>query len=294
MTVINEYDCRLYGVIPYLPAKLGNALRLFCIKNPTAAMSVTEVRLRIGGAFSLSCPNGSIFFSEVGAIRKTPVICSSEQVKKCVELLCRNSYHTHEGEIKSGYISLPDGFRAGVAPNAASESGVYGINSVCIRIPRHIKTCCEKLLSQTGEASMLIYSPPGVGKTTLLKSIISELCRRGHCVSVIDTRRELQAEKAPLADYICGYPKGAGIELATRTLCPDIIICDEIGSQDTEGIIACQNTGVPLIATCHGQTLESLLLRPGIKELYSMRIFSFFVGLSRCEGEFSFDIFKCS
>lgn len=293
MTVTNECDIRLYDVIPFLPQEIASAVRLFCIKTPSLAHNVCEVRLRDNGALSLSCPDKSIFIDLLGNVRRMPYICSCGEISQCVQLLCRNSYHAHENEIKEGYISMPNGMRAGVAPNASLTGSVFGINSVCIRIPTYIEGCADGLLERTGEVSMLIYSPPGVGKTTLLKGLIAALSRRGRRVCVVDTRRELQAKKEPLADYLCGYPKGEGIELATRTLSPDFIVCDELGARDVDGVISCQNAGVPLIATCHGEELSTLLLRPCIKELYSMKVFSVYTGLSRCDGRFAFDIFKC-
>ncbi len=286
--------CGVYGVLPYLPERLASALRLFCLKSPEIAKKVTEVRVRKSGAFSVSVSGRNMFFDALGNIKKSPLICTDSEVGACVEKLCGNSYHAHEEEIKEGYISMPNGFRAGIAPNACAGGGVYAINSVCIRIPSVHYGCAERLISQTGAISMLIYSPPGVGKTTLLKDIISILSQKGFRCAVVDTRRELSMQKAPLADYICGYPKASAIEIATRTLCPQFIICDEIGIADAKAIIECRNTGVPLIATCHADSCEKLLLSPDIKQLRDNGVFSLFVGLSRNESEFSFDITPCS
>lgn len=282
-----------YGALPYLPPRLSNALRLFCLKYPKKAKEITEVRLRCGGAFSVSVSDKNLFFDLLGNIRKNPLICTLGDLGTCVELLCGNSYQAHEEEIKQGYISMENGFRAGIAPNAVSSGSVYGINSVCIRIPTLHRGCAEALLSQTGESSMLIYSPPGVGKTTLLKDIVSSLCKRGYRCAVIDTRRELSMEKYHLADYLCGCPKAVGIEIATRTLCPQFIICDEIGASDVQAILSCKDTGVPLIASCHGDSYEKLMLSSDMKTLRDKGVFSLFVGLSRVNDSFSFDVTPC-
>ena len=102
-------------------------------------------------------------------------------------------------------------------------------------------------------------------------------------VAVIDTRFEIETK--PLqecchVDFLSGYPRGKGIEIATRTLSPQYIICDEIGGyEEAEAILSAQNTGVPIIATAHASSVEELLLRPNIRTLHEHHLFSDYIGI---------------
>ena len=96
-----------------------------------------------------------------------------------------------------------------------------------------------------------------------------------------------------LCDFLDGYPKGTGIEIATRAFSPQVLICDEIGDEaEARAIIAAQNSGVPLIATAHGTDIASIMLRPNIKLLYDAGIFRYYIGVRRDEsnGKYTFSI----
>ncbi len=293
MVTINSQICPLYGTMPYLPDIFASSLQLFCLKNRSLADRVTEVRLRCGGAFSLSCGNENIYTDINGNVTKKPVICTEDDIRICVSRLCENSYHTHEEEIKNGYISMKNGFRAGIAPKSAHTRSVFGINSVNIRIPREVSGCSDELTKITGTRSVLIYSPPGVGKTTVLKDLIRYICKMNLRCAVIDSRGELNVQNAPLADYITGMPKSRGIEIAARTLCPQFTVCDEIGADEADGIIEVSNTGVPFAATCHGGSFDEIMCRPFVKRLYDAGVFDFCARLYRVGTDTSFDIQKC-
>lgn len=285
--------CPLYEAIRYLPASLGGALRLFCLKHSRTAELVTEVRLRENGAFSLSCGEKNIFPDINGNITQDPVICTEDDIRACVALLCENSYHTHEEEIKNGFVSMKNGFRAGIAPRSAHTRAVFGINSVNIRIPKNFVGCSDGLTSITRAHSVLIYSPPGVGKTTVLKDLIRFVCADGLRCAVIDSRGELSAGREDLADYLTGVSKSHGIEIALRTLCPQFIVCDEISADEADGIIQVSNTGVPFAATCHGGSFDEIMKRPFVKKLYDAGVFDFYARLFREGSAVSFDVVKC-
>lgn len=293
MLKIESDICPLYQTATYLPDVFGSALRLFVLKNRKKANCVTEVRLRSDGAFSLSCSDENIFPDINGGISEKPLICSKEDIRQCVLRLCENSYHVHEEEIKNGYISMKNGFRAGVAPMCSHTEAVYGISSVNIRIPKEVRGCSDSLTKVTETRSVLVFSPPGVGKTTVLKDIIRYVCGKGLRCAVIDTRGELDV-KAPLCDRISGMNKPRGIEIAFRTLCPQYIVCDEIGAGEADGIIQASNTGVPFAATCHGASFAEIIRRPFVKKLYDAGVFDFYARLYRCKDDVTFDINECS
>ncbi len=285
-----ENSTPICGAIRYLPDRLAECLCRFYTEMPERAEGVSEIRLRANGAFSLSIGDENIF-PEYGGGK---IICTAEEVERCVVLLCRNSYQSHECEIERGYISVSGGMRAGVAFSISPGGGVHTVNSVCIRIPKDVR-CDVSPLFTHGIESMLIYSPPGVGKTTVLRLCIAYLCEMGLRCAVVDSRYELSVMPTPpLADYICGCERGYGIECALETLSPQVFICDELGEgREAETAMQTVNTGVPFIATAHADSLQGLLSRPGIAMLHGKNVFSKYVHLGRDGTQFTYGIDIC-
>ena len=116
-------------------------------------------------------------------------------------------------------------------------------------------------------------------------------------MALIDTRGEIYIKSMfaeSIVDVLHGYPRAKGIEIATRTLSPEVIFCDEIGSaEEAKAILSAANSGVPLIATAHAESFDTLLKRPNIRTLYDHHIFRYYIGLSRKDGskQFSYDIY---
>ena len=143
---------------------------------------------------------------------------------------------------------------------------------------------------------MLIYAPPGVGKTSLLRSLIVALAGPPYerQLAVIDTREELSAcgtRECCGAEWLVGYPRAVGIEIATRTLAPHLIVCDEIGNDDEiDAILAASNCGVPLLASVHGGSLQQIFSRSAIRKLHQAGVFQYYVGLQRRQNDLHFSI----
>lgn len=243
---------------------------------------ITELRLRLGRMSSVTVMGSNIPLS----IK----LCEGE-MRECVTALCKGSVYAHADTIRQGYIRFGRGIRVGICGTLASDGrGVRDVSSLNIRIPHAIRGVCRRILplcmGKNGLCSVLIYSSPGIGKTTLLRDIAAELGGRFmKRTAVIDSRGELYVDGMfddTLCDVLIGYPKAVGIELATRTLSPEVIICDEIGDVDeTRQILSAQNAGVPMIASAHASSMDQLLLRPNIRMLHDSRVFTYYVGASR-------------
>ena len=80
------------------------------------------------------------------------------------------------------------------------------------------------------------------------------------------------------------------MDLAIRTMSPQYLICDELGAEEAEQILAAQNAGVPLVASAHAPSLPSLLQRPAMRALDKAGVFSLYVGLRREGRGYYFDI----
>ena len=258
---------------------------------------VTELRFRAGMPASVTYEERNITVFE-----GREIIFSENDLRAILSRLCEESVHTYGASINEGYVTLSGGVRVGVCGKAVSDGArvinVREVSSLAVRIPQALSGVCAEILPLIVKGqriySALFYSLPGAGKTTLIRDIAAKIGLKRR-VAVVDSRGEIYMREMfsrSICDFLEGYPKGAGIETATRTLSPELIICDEIGDGEAEKIIAAQNTGVPLIATVHGGTLHALLQRPGIKKLYDAGVFRYYIGVSRASGaqEYCFEV----
>ena len=277
-------------ILDMLPFRLSDAIRRE-LSIYGEGVPCEEIRIRKGRMSSLIMLGGESLVLDVSL--------SLEEMESTVDRLCGGSLYAHGDTIKKGYISLPGGIRAGVVGRAAVENGrvigVSDISGICIRIPRFVKVdtqpICNLLKEMNYSLGVLVYSPPGIGKTTLLRSVAAEMSRGRESVRVcvVDSRGELEfglMARNICADILSGYPKSVGIEMNAQ-----IIVCDEIGSEDEINAIAsASNAGVALLASAHAGDINGLMAKKNIRQLHSSGAFGAYVGLSRVKGEYGYDI----
>ena len=282
-------------ILDMLPFRLSDAIRRE-LSIYGEGVPCEEIRIRKGRMSSLIMLGGESLVLDVSL--------SLEEMESTVDRLCGGSLYAHGDTIKKGYISLPGGIRAGVVGRAAVENGrvigVSDISGICIRIPRFVKVdtqpICNLLKEMNYSSGVLVYAPPGIGKTTLLRSVAAEMSRGRESmrVCVVDSRGELEfglMARNICADILSGYPKSVGIEIAVRTMNAQVIVCDEIGSEDEINAIAsASNAGVALVASAHAGDINGLMAKKNIRQLHSSGAFGAYVGLSRVKGEYGYDI----
>lgn len=250
--------------------------------------TVHEIRLRTGKPLVLSdgtetlfvCPDGSTVYSPERAL-----ICTGRHIYDTFRQLCSYSVYSRQNEICSGYITVSGGHRVGLCGTATVKNGeitaVTDITSLNVRIARQINGAAAglipKLCPLTG--GVLIAGSPGTGKTTILRDLALRLSTGDGCrmmrTAVIDERGELSGAQRDnggldlgFCDILRGYPKNDGIMHAIRSLSPQVMICDEVGtSTDAEGIAAGANAGVFLIATIHAGSPWELTHREQVRKL---------------------------
>ncbi len=252
-----------------------------------AGGNAEEIRLRCGRRSEFVFSGTSYLGSSVP---------DEKELRECFYKLCGGSVYAHSDEICYGGMRAEGGIRVGACGRAVVRSGkveaVHDITSLNIRLPCTFLPDIGELggiISEKG-TGVLLFSKPGVGKTTFLKAIARDISGKyGKRVALIDSGGELSAgldgENLKL-DILEEYPRGVGIEIAIRALNPQFIICDEIGSKgEAAALLSARNCGVPIIASAHGENLNELILREGIAELHSAGIFGSYLKLERNEGE---------
>lgn len=279
------------NAVSLLPEKYKNILSHI---DEAQAKEIKEIRFRNGGAVVLIAKE-RVYYITDGA-KLTSVYCDNvlktdeRQLQDIVFSLSRRSLHTYQDMIAKGFIPLRGGCKAGVVGRAVIKNGaVYSVssfNSVNIRISREFYGCADDVLKRTqGCTSFIIVGSPLSGKTTLLR----DLCRRysgknnaaPYKTAVIDERDEIASrgfgyglDVGEHTDVLSLYPKDIGTQIALRTLSPDIIVLDEIGSEaEAEALLSGMNSGVDFIATAHGSDFAEVLKRPNIKKLIDAGVF---------------------
>ena len=266
-----------YRVIRSLPSWLAHPLGLL---PSEAANQVHELRLRVGHGIYLTVSGVQCLLEMLPecppALRGVKL--NEMQMEEIFYSLCGGSVHTHQTELAQGYLTAPGGCRVGVAGRFADRDGqlvIQQITSLNFRIARDIRSSlAEKLCRLLKEhfTGLLFVGEPGSGKTTLLRQAATELGCAGRSTVVIDERGELFPPEfgctPPAVDVLAGVPKREAIQMALRTLSPQVILLDELGGlEEAAALEQGFFGGVDFIASVHASTADEAMRRPQIQYL---------------------------
>ncbi len=297
----------IFNVIDKLSLPLKSVFLSF---DSVTLASITEIRLRINKPIIVYLLNKPYFISKYDKLINHYIsdckIIGSEEFALILNNFCNNSYHTNMNTMIKGYVTDETGSRVGIAGQAVYKNNeitsIRNIDSLNIRISHNITDCSRKLLNliYTDEnISFIIAGPPSSGKTTMLRDIASILSSGYHGkyrkVSIVDERCEIAAgfDVGINSDVISSYPKAAGIEMAVRTMSPDVIICDEIGNmREVEAIKFGFSSGASFVVSVHLKSLSDLTRNQIITSLISTGEFDYIICLN--ENLKDFDVIKIS
>ena len=270
-------------VLTVLPRAVREAVLRVAAGNVRFEARLSEIRLRADRVCSLTFD---------GRNYPLGVCVSGPELQKLLQDCCRGSLYAHSESLRAGYLHF-GGCRVGVAGRAVMEGGAVvgmdAVSSLVFRIPHRIRGAADaavKVFRELGcRAGILVYAPPGIGKTTLLVDFAMQISSGvgAKRVVLVDCRGELgeaTRDKDTLIDVLSEYPKAEGIEIATRTLSPEVIVCDEIGGyEEAQSILSVQSCGVPLVASAHGDGFLALRQRAPVRMLLECGVFGACLGI---------------
>ena len=275
------------GILKYFPEKIQKKI---AEESLDKFEKLEEIRVRVAKPIILK-------FNDCEKVIKYSV--TTQDILSILQLICENSIYSYQNQISEGFITVKGGHRVGITGSCVIEDGkVININYICslnFRIARQVIGSSNKImkyilnLEENSIYNTLIISPPGGGKTTLLRDItrqiasgIKDIKFKAINVGVVDERGEIAALYKGIpqndigikTDVIENINKSVGMKMLIRSMAPKVIVADEIGGQDDlEAIHYAVCSGSKGVFTAHGSNLEDILLNPILKKIMSTHIF---------------------
>ena len=277
-----------------LPGTIGNSIKQFLMED-----KIQEIRIKVGKPIILN-----LAFEE----KVLDYIPTREDLRYLITKISNYSLYAFEEEIKQGYITLKGGHRVGLAGECVMSKGevrtIKNISSLNIRICKEVIGASNKVMRLITENdrvyNTLIVSPPKCGKTTILRDIAKNLSNgmyqislKGKKVTIVDERSEIaacyngipQMNVGIRTDILDNCLKKSGMIMAIRSLSPEVLICDEIGTEgDLEALNMAFNSGVNIIVTVHGYDINDIYNRKVFKELIDNCVLERIIVLSNRRG----------
>lgn len=269
------WDETLSLLAPCLPQEVSAALQQL------PPYTLHEIRFRAQRPVQLCCTDG---------IHPLAITPTQKQIACICEALTGHSLYARSTETAQGYVTLQGGHRLGLCGQAhqtADALSLQHIGSFCLRIATEHIGSGTPLLPHAQEG-LLIIGPPGSGKTTLLRDLARLLSTSSYQVALMDERCELSAsaEGRPMlnvgcADVLCGVSKPDAARWLIRSMAPQFLVTDEIATtEDAAALADAFASGVQVLSSVHGRSLNEVVRRSAVKPLILGRIFGSYAVLS--------------
>jgi len=251
---------------------------------------ITELRLRRGQPVIIGYKGEYEYLGAYGVSASAADRIVTGDLSAVLSSATGGSVYNYTEQMKNGFITVGHGIRIGIAGEYVTEGGlvtaVKCVTSLNVRIPHDVEGCAGvicKTLFKSGLASTLIYSKPGLGKTTMLRDISKTLSKRKNInLLVLDERNEIAAMDSfgdgfdlGAVDVVRSYGKLGALPSAIRAMKPDVIVTDELyGEDDLKAVKYAADCGICVIASSHVNDKEILKSFP----------FEYFVKLTSVGG----------
>lgn len=271
---------------------------------------VREIRIRVNSPVTVMISGKEVYLGNQGEFleeSREAWWIRAEEIGEIINQICGFSPYAFYEEIKKGYITLPGGHRIGVAGQVLIEdervAGMKNIRFLNIRISHEVLGAANDLLPCLYEGkellNTLLISPPGFGKTTLLRDLIRQVsdgnaCAKGQSVAVVDERSEIagcylgvpQNNVGKRTDVLDGCLKRHGMMMLIRSMAPRVVAIDELGTkEDVDALKQVVHCGSRILVTMHGCSFEEIKQKPFAKELIEEQYFKRYVVLKGLEGK---------
>jgi stage III sporulation protein AA len=283
---------------------LGKILPLHIYKTVDEKIhynSLNEIRMRQNEPVVVYLNGQPFYLGEKGVTsnQNHAIIATKQDIENVVFSASDFSIYSVNEQIKRGFLVVDGGVGIGICGNIVSENNqiktITHFSSINIRISHEVKNCSlsafDAIVQNMTIRNTLVVSPPGCGKTTFIRDFIWQLSEKNYCLNilVLDERGEIGGggllNLGKFADVLSFSTKLQGFEHGIRALSPQLIVTDEIGSnQDIEALEYAANCGVNVMATVHAASVEDLKNKPGFDKLLKNKYFSRFVFLSNRQG----------
>lgn len=271
---------------------------------------VREIRIRVNSPVSAVVGGREVYLGNQGEFlseSKDAWWSNAEEIGEIINQICGFSPYAFYEEIKKGYITLPGGHRIGVAGQVLIEderiAGMKNIRFLNIRISHEVLGAADDLLPFLYEEkellNTLLISPPGFGKTTLLRDLVRQVSdgnayAKGQSVAIVDERSEIagcylgvpQNKIGKRTDVLDGCLKRHGMMMLIRSMAPKVVAIDELGSkEDVDALKQVVHCGSRILVTMHGSSFEEIKEKPFARELIEEKYFKRYVILKGIEGK---------
>lgn len=265
-----------------------------------------EIRLRVQQPLLLVYKGEEYFIEHNGKVSrqlKSAYHVTEQDIKESLNYITGYSLYAFEDEIRQGFLTVPGGHRIGIAGQVVLDGpgikSVKNISYINVRLAHEVMGCAGLVMpflyEQGQVCHTLIISPPGCGKTTLLRDIIRQVSNGsdrhpGCSVGVVDERSEIagsyrgvpQNDVGIRTDVLDCCPKAEGMMMLIRSMAPRVVAVDEIGDyEDIRAIESVIHCGCTLMATMHGSSMEDIKQKPLLERLMDEKIFQRYILLAK-------------
>ncbi len=271
------------------------------------AEDLQEIRLRAGMPTAVWIANRESFVDLQGRIVDRPekaARSSADELEELLKHLCRYSVYAFADEIRQGFLTVQGGHRAGLSGQVILDQdgrikNMKYIRYLNIRIAHEVKGVSDKTLpflyNQGEVLNTLIISPPGCGKTTMLRDLVRNISGgtaygRGRNVGLVDERSEIagsylgipQNDIGIRTDVMDACPKREGMMMLIRSMAPDVLAVDELGNaEDVEAMHRAVRCGCKMLATIHSYSLEEVSRKSYMRTVMEERLFDRYLLLGK-------------